>query len=110
MNLTMFQQFLRVPNVDGVYWTLARELVFYFWIWLLLLLGQMRKFTQFASMFLVLATFAVFFNVPSVVKMLFLIDYVCYFVAGACFYLIYSEGLTLAKVTVINWCLALSVY
>lgn len=28
-NLTMFQKFLDVPNVDGVYWTLTSELCFY---------------------------------------------------------------------------------
>lgn len=109
VNLTMLQQFLRVPNVDGVYWTLARELVFYFWIWLLLFFQQTRKFTMFASIFLLFATGAIFIDVPGVVNLLFLLDYACYFVAGACFYLIYREGVTSAKVAMIIWCLLLSI-
>ena len=28
-NLTMFQTFLGIPNVDGAYWTLAVQLIFY---------------------------------------------------------------------------------
>lgn len=35
-NLTMLQEFFGVPHVDGVYWTLARELVFYLLMGLLL--------------------------------------------------------------------------
>jgi peptidoglycan/LPS O-acetylase OafA/YrhL len=43
VNLTMFQEFLRVPHVDGVYWTLTVELSFYMLMLLLLstrLLGK----------------------------------------------------------------------
>ncbi|MEO7493614.1 MAG: acyltransferase [Massilia sp.] len=45
LNLTMLHSFLNVPNVDGVYWTLEVELIFYFWAWLafrLHLLGRVH--------------------------------------------------------------------
>lgn len=36
VNMTMFQEFLGITHVDGVYWTLTLELVFYFWILVLI--------------------------------------------------------------------------
>jgi peptidoglycan/LPS O-acetylase OafA/YrhL len=39
VNFTMFQQFVGVPNVLGVFWTLQIELVFYFLVSGMLLLG-----------------------------------------------------------------------
>lgn len=32
LNLSMLQEFLGVPHVDGAYWTLCVELIFYFWM------------------------------------------------------------------------------
>ena len=43
VNLTMLQQFVHVPNVDGVYWTLQYELVFYGLALALLMLGLVRR-------------------------------------------------------------------
>lgn len=37
VNFTMLQNFFGIPNVDGVYWTLSYELIFYFYIVILLL-------------------------------------------------------------------------
>lgn len=37
VNLTMLQNFVGVTNVDGVYWTLSYELIFYFYVAVLLL-------------------------------------------------------------------------
>ncbi len=36
INLTMLQNFIGVANVDGVYWTLSYELIFYFYVFVLL--------------------------------------------------------------------------
>ena len=38
INLTMLQNFVGVTNVDGVYWTLSFELIFYFYVAVLLLI------------------------------------------------------------------------
>ena len=43
VNLSMLNRFVSVPNVDGVYWSLAYELVFYFWIVVLFRLGLLRN-------------------------------------------------------------------
>ena len=42
-NLTMVQKFAGIPYVDGAYWTLTVELVFYFWISLIHFAGQLRR-------------------------------------------------------------------
>lgn len=64
INLTMLQQFIGVPNVIGLYWTLQLELVFYFLFGLLLLLkyNSNKKVLFLSSVFflviaVVMATF-----------------------------------------------------
>lgn len=41
-NLTMVPALLKTPMVDGVYWTLEKELIFYFWMAVILMLGLMK--------------------------------------------------------------------
>jgi peptidoglycan/LPS O-acetylase OafA/YrhL len=55
VNLTMLQEFVHVPAVDGVYWTLTVELRFYFWMLLLWLLGALRRPQWFVLPWLALA-------------------------------------------------------
>ena len=43
INLTMFQGFLGVKNVDGVYWTLSYELMFYFYAAIALVIGKRKE-------------------------------------------------------------------
>ncbi|WP_100644248.1 acyltransferase family protein [Alteromonas facilis] len=43
LNLLMFHEYLGVPHVDGVYWTLTLELTFYAWMFTLLLSKQQRN-------------------------------------------------------------------
>ncbi|MCG3188190.1 MAG: hypothetical protein LKCHEGNO_00083 [Burkholderiaceae bacterium] len=42
-NLLMIHGFLRIPHVDGVYWTLEVEMLFYVWMLLLYSLGWMSR-------------------------------------------------------------------
>ncbi|WNG50387.1 acyltransferase [Archangium minus] len=51
VNLSMFQEFFRVPHVDGVYWTLTVELSFYA---LVLVLLSARMLGKVISLFIVL--------------------------------------------------------
>ncbi|HEY6642726.1 acyltransferase [Povalibacter sp.] len=43
INLSMLQEFVGAPHVDGAYWTLTIELLFYFWI-ALLYFSRARQF------------------------------------------------------------------
>ncbi len=58
LNLTLVHQFFGVKNVDGVYWTLAVEAAFYFWMALLLLIGQIHRVRSFGWAWLVLCVVA----------------------------------------------------
>jgi peptidoglycan/LPS O-acetylase OafA/YrhL len=42
-NLTMFPHWLKVPYVDGAYWSLAVEVHFYLYVWLAMQLKQMHR-------------------------------------------------------------------
>jgi len=42
-NFTMLQQFIGRPNIQGLYWTLQIELIFYFVCVLMFILGQLDK-------------------------------------------------------------------
>lgn len=40
LNLLMFHEYLGVPHVDGVYWTLTVEITFYFWCFITILFNK----------------------------------------------------------------------
>jgi peptidoglycan/LPS O-acetylase OafA/YrhL len=56
-NLTMFQVFLKVPDLDGSYWTLAVELEFYVGIGLIFALGLLKRIDGFCIAYLIVAHF-----------------------------------------------------
>ncbi len=41
-NMTMFQYYLRIPDLDGPYWTMAVELIFYLCMALIFALGKLK--------------------------------------------------------------------
>jgi len=88
LNLLMFQSWLKVPSVDGVYWTLLIELHFYVlalllfvfnrihqwvrWIWLLFLL---RLTYRLSSQFLGV-------DLPYIIQLALILDYIPWFALG----------------------------
>jgi peptidoglycan/LPS O-acetylase OafA/YrhL len=84
LNMTMLQTFFGAHLVDGVYWTLAKELVFYGIVWLVLITGQLRR------MLIVLAAWALLSGLLEVVHPVLFArtwlatDYASFFVVGAC--------------------------
>lgn len=51
-NLTMLHLYLRQPNIDPSYWSLAVELGFYLLVGVLLVLGQLRRIEAFAALWM----------------------------------------------------------
>lgn len=88
ISLTMLQEFVGIAHVDGVYWTLTAELLFYFWIFLIYLSGNFKKVEFFFVPFLILSMLhnlgAVDLS-PFVVKLM-LLKHIGFFVTGICFY------------------------
>ncbi len=92
-NLLMFHQYLGVPNVDGVYWTLRVELTFYFWIFLAYILKQLKRIEYFMLLFLtvnILDEFQII-QVPSLIQKVFIFKYLPFFNIGICMYKYYMR-------------------
>ncbi|MDB6106425.1 MAG: hypothetical protein JWO52_6424 [Gammaproteobacteria bacterium] len=55
LNLSMLQGFLHIPSVDGAYWSLKVELLFYFWMLLLTIAGLTRHLVSLLVAWLAIA-------------------------------------------------------
>jgi peptidoglycan/LPS O-acetylase OafA/YrhL len=94
VNLTMLQQPLGVPHVDGVYWTLFVELRFYLLFAILVRVGlTYRRAVLFCAIWMTLAVFAPTLD-NSLITMLAIPEYAPYFIAGIAMYLIHRFGPT----------------
>src|SRR6188768_718338 len=111
-NLTMFQHWMRIEAMDGVYWTLAIELCFYILIFLVFIFKKQKKIERIGIAWLIIMS--VFFllqknNVPK------LSDYYYYlpllkngnlFLAGIFFYQLKIKPGEKRKYWLILFCLA----
>lgn len=98
VNLSMIQEGIGVPHVDGVYWSLFIELQFYLLTGIFLMINKNRNMT-FMMVLLISCSFIYYFfpnifklNVVfKLLKFLTFPEWNGYFVSGMCFYLIYSK-------------------
>jgi peptidoglycan/LPS O-acetylase OafA/YrhL len=91
LNLTMFNGFVLVGNIDGVYWTLCIELKFYLIILLLLYLKHIPKIKRYLVIWSVLCALNYWLDNP-LLKYIFITNYGPFFISGCLFYLCYKEG------------------
>lgn len=82
VNLTMFQSYLDIAHVDGVYWTLVYEVAFYTAVFLILLSGLQKSLHTIFVFWPVLMCTAVMLDLQDLP---FLGGYFYYFAAGALF-------------------------
>lgn len=108
INMTMMSGFLRVPSIDGVYWTLFIEIQFYFFITILLYMKKISHIQSFLTLWSFLSIVLAFFPVK-ILNFLFITEYAAYFIAGSTFYLIWLEGISWKKIVLLllSWGLAL---
>lgn len=97
VNLTMLQRFVYVAPVDGVYWTLAVELVFYGIILAIVRCGGTRRMVVVGSVWLCLQWLCVLsevlgLKIPSMLKLLLLLQFAHCFVAGTMFFELYRNN------------------
>jgi peptidoglycan/LPS O-acetylase OafA/YrhL len=104
INMTMLSGFLRVPPIDGVYWTLFVEIQFYFFITIILFIKKISRIQSFLTAWMLLSILLTLFPVK-ILNFLLITEYSAYFIAGATFYLIWLEGLTLRKgvLLLVSW-------
>ncbi len=92
LNLTMIQSWLAVPNVDGVYWTLAVELSFYALMCILFITKLLPKIELISWLWLggmALCSYLAAkhgIQLPRAVRSTYLLEYGNLFIAGIMFY------------------------
>ena len=110
LNLTMFQQFLHVSHVDGVYWTLELELSFYIIMFTLHKLRLLKSINSVAIGWLLLMVIAAvlekhaFLAVSPNIKTFLLLNYANVFITGIMLYKIYEEGASIKRYAIIIAC------
>ena len=116
VNMTMLSGFVGVPSIDGAYWSLYVEIKFYALVALVLVAGKIHKSQMFIAVWLVasIALAALQIMAPpalplTVLRYFLITDYSAFFIAGATYFLIWSEGLSPARVAIIiaAWLLAM---
>ena len=110
-NLTMLQYWLQRPFVDGVYWTLAVELIFYGFVSALHLIGLLRRVELWVSIWLALIFVTQIIvqsgvNISPLIRTTLLLEHGHYFFAGVLFFRIRNEGFTWVRAALILVCVA----
>ena len=108
-NLTMLNEFVHIPSIDGVYWSLAVELKFYALVALVLAAGLIARAELLLAGWLAVAALLDAVDFSYTVRSLLVTEFAPFFVAGALCYLVYANGMTLLRGAVIAcaWLLAL---
>lgn len=118
-NFTMLQNWMNIPDLDGVYWTLKIELCFYFLIVILLAIKQIDQIEKWGGFFLVicmlLQIYFRWFTQPSekdtIIHLFPLISDFSYFYAGILFYKIMEQSkLTPYRIFSLLACFAYGIY
>jgi peptidoglycan/LPS O-acetylase OafA/YrhL len=117
VNLTMFQEFLNVPHIDGNYWTLEIELSFYVIMLLLHVTKCLRKIDTVAITWLLLISVNFLLDKAQIslfdqrLRTFFILDYAHLFIIGMLLYKIfYSQETSFRKYAIILACLLFSFF
>lgn len=114
INLTMFQQFLNVPNIDGNYWTLGLELSFYIIMLVLFMARLLKRIDAVAIGWLLVMLAGFLLEKTSVlvldprIKVLLVIEHAHLFIIGMMFYEVHTKGFSAKKCLIIAACLLFS--
>ena len=100
-NLSMVSGYFGVKPIDDVYWTLLVEISFYVLIGIIVLANQIRHIKYYLLFWLFLTALTPYVHIPSVVRILFILDWSSYFIAGSVLYLIRKEGISALKIAML---------
>lgn len=110
VNLTMVSNLFGIEYVDGVYWTLWVELKFYFWIFLILAFRRLDRVQVILGGWAVASVLLAALGTPNVARSLLMPEWSSYFVAGAIFFLIRTEGASASRILLVAVAYALSIH
>jgi len=109
INLTMLSGFFGVPSIDGAYWSLFVELRFYALVAIVLFIGKIRSAQTLLFCWL-LASIVLEFAPQATLRSLLIVDHSAFFIAGATCFIVWSGGLSTARVLMLSGSWALAVY
>lgn len=107
-NSTLMHSYLGIESVDGVYWTLLVEIKFYACIFALMLLGWLKLYRIWLSIWLVSTVIFTFSKQPFFLGWFISPEYSPYFISGIIFYLAGREGYDKLYVTVLGVAFAMA--
>ncbi len=90
LNYTMFHELLKFHHVDGAYWSLLPELLFYLLMAVLFAIKKLDNILVYNGGLLLIVCIHYFFPIPIIGRLLDL-HYVLLFMIGICFYKIYTS-------------------
>jgi len=93
LNLTMFQSFFKVRNIDQVYWTLKLELLFYIIMYIVYACKQLRCIVPICIGWLLLSLGSLYIELPlkKYIDVLFILEFAPLFISGILFYKIKKQ-------------------
>jgi len=88
VNLTMLTGFVKLRFIDGVYWTLKIELVFYFLMYVLFISKNLVRINLFCFIWLGISLISAVINIPlkRYLDSILILEYAPLFIAGINFY------------------------
>ncbi len=107
VNMTMMSGFVGVTSIDGAYWSLFVEIKFYALVALVLLMGRIHQSQIFLILWLI-ASIMIELLPIDMLRDILIVDFSAFFIAGATYFLIWSQGLSPSRVVIVavSWGLA----
>jgi peptidoglycan/LPS O-acetylase OafA/YrhL len=108
INMTMTNEFFGVQSIDDTYWSLFIEIQFYAFICIALFFKKISKIQIYLTLWLIISIVLQIFP-NKLLNFLLIVNFSAYFIAGATYYLIWLEGISLIRVGILifSWGLAL---
>jgi peptidoglycan/LPS O-acetylase OafA/YrhL len=92
LNMTMLHAFFGIPNLDGVYWTLTYEIVFYFLITIFISFQWLKHLVLVLAIWLCYCLIAALVLNMGPFSFLFFPQYAPYFIVGMLFFLLQNNS------------------
>ncbi|MEY4563806.1 MAG: hypothetical protein RLZZ618_3083 [Pseudomonadota bacterium] len=113
-NITMFQEFFRIPHVDGVYWSLQVEVIFYIWMIVIFVAHRLDDIRHIlwawlgASLVIGLLNRHAGVDTPYILTKVFMLEYIAMFAVGLVAYRASQKG-GIDGTDLLLWALAIAV-
>ncbi len=101
INMTMLSGFFNVPSIDGAYWSLFVEMKFYALVCIVLVIGRIHQAQLLLVLWLIASVVLEILPTGKSFRYLLIVDWSAYFIAGATYFLIWSQGISLKRFMVV---------